>query len=192
MLTLQADRAASDTARLLQYAQHAITLGLRFTTLAMVVAADPNAWEAVYECHNECRKRQPPVELRTDPIPVDAWRQGFMEGVNARMDGYFLAQEIETGGYVAVCALVPVANTPEALACGFTGTIPAWSGKKVALALKAHAMLWAWEQGFQHVETRTLQINRPIRTINEKLGFTLVKRHRHTFTLPAPLPRNTP
>jgi GNAT superfamily N-acetyltransferase len=184
MLSLRADLLQADPDRLHAFARHTETLGLTVTTLARERERDPAAWERVYTCHNECRRRQPPVELRTEPIPPDAWRQGFVDGEQAWPDGYFIARPAESDTYVGVCAFVPMADRPDTLVCGFTGTLPEWSGRGLARALKAHAMLAARAQGFAAVETRILQINRPIRRVNETLGFTLLRRQWHTFPIP--------
>ncbi len=106
-----------------------------------------------------------------------------MTGPEALPDAYFIAKS--SAEYVGVCLLERVVGNPEALGSGFTGTLPAWSGRGIAKALKAHALLWANRQGYGWVETSNLQINRRMCAINRTLGFQIVRRHLHAYAVPA-------
>jgi mycothiol synthase len=54
---------------------------------------------------------------------------------------------------------------------GSTGTRREWRGKKIALALKVKNILWAKAQGIKEIKTFNDDVNRPMLSINEKLGF---------------------
>lgn len=177
MLEMRLDLSDVDTGPLAALAGRLDGLGLAVSTLER--AADPEAGRRAYECHMACRRRQPPVELRQEPIPFARWQEGVVTGPDALPDAYFLARAGEE--YVGVCLLERVAGRPDTLRSGFTGTLPAWGGKGVAQALKAHALLHAVRQGCRWIETSNLQVNRGMCAINRALGFQVVKRHLHTY-----------
>ncbi len=54
---------------------------------------------------------------------------------------------------------------------GATGTRREWRGKQIALALKVKNILWAKTQGIKEIKTWNDDINHPMLSINEKLGF---------------------
>lgn len=54
---------------------------------------------------------------------------------------------------------------------GATGTRREWRGKQIALALKVKNILWAKQAGIAQIKTFNDDVNRPMLSINEKLGF---------------------
>jgi mycothiol synthase len=54
---------------------------------------------------------------------------------------------------------------------GATGTRREWRGRKIALALKVKNLIWARENGVTQIKTWNDDVNRPMLSINEKLGF---------------------
>ena len=182
MLEMRLDLSAVDTGALAAPAGRLDDLGLVVSTLERERATDPEAVGWAYRCHMACRRGQPPTALRQEPIPFERWREGFVSGPYALPDAYFLA--MHGGEYVGVCLLERVEGRPDALRSGFTGTLPAWGGKGVAKALKARALLYAVRQGCRYVETGCLQVNRAMCAINRALGFQIVRRRLHTYTLP--------
>jgi mycothiol synthase len=54
---------------------------------------------------------------------------------------------------------------------GATGTRREWRGRKIALALKVKNLIWARENGVTQIKTWNGDVNRPMLSINEKLGF---------------------
>ncbi len=54
---------------------------------------------------------------------------------------------------------------------GATGTRREWRGRKIALALKVKNLIWARENGVKQIKTWNDDVNRPMLSINEKLGF---------------------
>ena len=54
---------------------------------------------------------------------------------------------------------------------GSTGTRREWRGKQIALALKVKNIFWAKTQGIKEIKTWNDDVNRPMLSINEKLGF---------------------
>ena len=179
MLQMRLDLSSIDTQALAVVAGRLGELGLAVSTLRQEMDAGPEAVGRVYRCHMMCRLRQPPTALRREPLPFDGWRESFVSGPDALPDAYFIAEQ--GGACVGVCLLARVGGRADALVSGFTGTLPAWGGKGVAKALKAHALLHAARQGYGWVETSNLQVNRGMCAINRALGFQVVGRHLHTY-----------
>ena len=148
--------------------------GLRVTTLAAEQATRADALDRAYALHNECRRRQPPVETRLEPIPRPDWVEAFLEGEKALPDAYFIAAERER--YLGVSVVVRVADQPAALTAGFTGVLPDYSGRGIGLGLKIETILYARAHGYSEIRTGLLDENLAMLRINEKLGFRVMRR----------------
>jgi len=148
--------------------------GLRLTTLAAERAARADALDRVYKLHNECRRRQPPLETRLDPIPRPDWVEAFVEGEEALPDAYFIAAEGER--YLGVSMVVRNADEPSALTASFTGVLPEYSGRGIGLGLKIETIVYARAHGYAEIRTRLLDENVAMLRINEKLGFRVMRR----------------
>lgn len=181
MLHMQMDLSTAPVETWAAVASRLESLGLTATTLAQEVTRDgERAVQRAYTCHNECRKRQPSVALRLEPIPFFVWR----ESVCTSPDAYFIAKREDE--YVAVSMLERVAGRPSVLQSGFTGTLAPWSRKGAAKALKACGLLYALGQGCQQIEASNLQINSAMVAINISLGFRVIGRHLHAYPIPLP------
>ena len=181
MLEMHLDLSAVDTHALAGLAGRMDALVM--STLERERVADPKAVIRAYQCHMTCRRRQPLAALRQEPVPFDRWRGSLVSGPDALPDLYFIAKR--GGEFVGVCLLEPVQGQPDALRCGFTGTLSLWGGKGIAKALKAHALLHAARQGCRRVETSSLQVNQGMCAINRALGFQILRRHLHAYKVPA-------
>ncbi len=158
--------------------------GVCVSTLQRQISQNEKAIDQAYLCHNACRKKQPPVELRQAPLPFDSWLNAFVVGTEALPALYFLAmyqQEI-----IGVCVFVKGSTPPGFLESGFTGVLPGWTGQGIAGALKAHSLLCIRQQGFQGIETSNLLVNRSMYAINRSLGFEVVKRNLHSYPVLPP------
>ena len=167
----------ADRYALQAWRQRAEALGLTFDTLADL----SEQASTIYECHMECRRLQPPVETRVEPQLFDLWQTTFLNGEDALPQAYFLLKSAVRP--IGVCALVKIQGQPRRLLHGFTGIVPDWTGRELAKALKAHAILWAIEQNFERLETDCLLINRSMVAVNKTLGFQETRRKLHTFRL---------
>ena len=92
----------------------------------------------------------------------DLWPEAFLVAVKRHPDG-----RIE---YLGESTLWRKPGDPKAHN-GATGTRREWRGKKIALALKVKNLTLARENGVQEIRTWNDTINRPMLSINEKLGF---------------------
>ena len=148
--------------------------GIRVSTLAAEQAVRADALDRAYALHIECRRRQPPVDTRLDPIPRLSWEEAFLEGDEALPEAYFIAAEGER--YVGMSVLLRIADQPEALIAGFTGVLPEYSGRGIGLGLKIETILYARDHGYAEIRTSLLDENLAMLRINEKLGFRVMRR----------------
>ena len=143
--------------------------GIHITTLAAELARDAVALDAIYEFHNECRRRQPPIEIRQRPIPRHLWVEACVDGDEALPDAYFIAVDGER--YVGVSVVHRILGEPEVLTAGFTGVLAAESGRGIGLAVKSETIAYACSHGYQEIRTGVLAENVAMLRINEELGF---------------------
>jgi GNAT superfamily N-acetyltransferase len=182
MLTMRLDLAGLNTDYMQSLALRLPDLGIMPTTLADRLTRDPAAIQNAYACHNQCRTLQPPVEIRTAPIPYERWLRGCVDGPEASSHLYFIAMHQDD--YIGVCLLQPDAQHPDTVTCGFTGVLPTWSGRGIARALKAYSLLIAIQRGFQYADTGCLVVNRGMCAINRSLGFQVVKKRLLSYPIP--------
>ena len=183
MLQMRLELSSVEMETLVHLVQRFQQLGLTAVTLAQERERSGGAAvRQAYLCHNECRKRQPPVALRQEPIPFDRWHESLCIGAKALPEAYFLAKHGTE--YIGVSMLGRVDGKPGVLHSGFTGTLPEWSGQGIAIALKAQGLLYAIQHDYQQVETVNLQINHAMVAINRALGFRVSRRYLHTYPLP--------
>lgn len=182
MLTMRLDLSGADVEVMQSLAERLHDVDVVVSTLQQEQSVYSKAIREAYLCHNACRKKQPPVELRQEPLAFDRWITAFVEGGEAAPDLYFLAmQERET---IGVCLFVPDAQQSDLVVSGFTGVLPAWEGRGIAKALKAHSLICVRQRGFRYVETSNLMVNRGMCSINRSLGFQIVRKHLHCYQLP--------
>jgi mycothiol synthase len=150
--------------------------GIAFTTLAAELAGAADAADAVYALHNECRRRQPPVEMRAEPIPRERWDASFLTGPLGLPDGYVVAVDAATP--VGVGALHRVADDPGALTAGFTGVLPTHSGRGIAVGLKLETIAYARAHGYRELRTGLLAENAAMLRVDERVGCRRVRERR--------------
>lgn len=148
-----------DEAVLGEAVQRARIEGYKFGTLAEADDLTP-----IYELHQECRKRQPPLETHQEPQDVARWRSIWLQ----RPDLFFVLRSGEEA--VGVCGLHPTKREGE-FECGFTGILPAHARRGLTLSLKSYALLEARSKGVRRVVTQVRPENVEMLAINRRLGF---------------------
>ena len=173
MYQLKLDLNRFDPEPFLSIQQHLGEQGIAITTLASEQAHTPDHVHRIYLLHNECRKRQPPVEQRQTPIPVELWAASFLDvaGEHALPDAYFVAQHADQ--LIGVSALIRVPENPTHLHAGFTGVLPAFAGQRIGLGLKLATIVYAQAHGYREIRTQVRNDNPAMLRINERLGFQI-------------------
>lgn len=145
--------------------------GFTMTTLTRECSRDQNSVRRIHQVHNDCRRLQPPVHVRADPIPFERWYAAFADqsAPTALPDGYFIAAAgVE---HIGVAGLEKRPGQPSILVCGFLGVQSKYCGRGVGLALKAATIRFARELGCNELETEVLEINQAMLQINKHFGF---------------------
>ena len=144
--------------------------GLRLVSLAQLREAvgEDAAWEAYHSAFSEVREDVPRTGEAT-PLTLEAFRKrgehplAFPEGV--------LFAVTPAGEIVALTELYLQPNDPGRLNTGLTGTRRAWRRRGLALTLKLAAIELARGRGAVSIWTGNATTNRPMLSLNERLGF---------------------
>lgn len=145
--------------------------GIRITTLAAALAAhgeDEAMLRGVYEMDQAAFVDVPFPDPPT-PAPYDEWRMDVLKSPNSLHDAFFLALDGER--YVGISNMFKNPEYPDVLHQGFTGVIPAYRGKGVAMALKMQTVKYARDHHYREIRTGNNTRNRPMLRINEAMGF---------------------
>lgn len=147
-----------NVAELTRHVDRVKALGFGFSTLAEL------EWLPIYRLHQECRKRQPPVETHKEPQDVVRWKAIWFEDP----DLYHVLLAAENP--VAVCGLHRT-ETPGEFECGFTGVLSDFAGRGLSTALKSSALLAARAREIVCVTTKTHPENAAMKALNSRLRF---------------------
>jgi mycothiol synthase len=173
--------ASADASPLAPLARSLEAGGIELTTLAREGARDSEVLTRVYELHAEAAQHVPREGTYT-PIPFDQFRRFFLEGESTLPDAWFLAKA--EGRYVGISQGARDPARPDVLQQYFTGTLPEFRRRKIALALKLMLVDYAQRNGYAFLETTNDSLNLPMWALNRGLGFQKV---RETIQLEARL-----
>jgi ribosomal protein S18 acetylase RimI-like enzyme len=163
---------SADTGRLLPLSRSLATNGVEITTLTLEGAGDPRVLTRVYDLYTVAAKDIPRDGAYT-PMPFDQFRQFFLQGENALPDAWFLAKTEDQ--YVGVSQAAREPARPQVLQQNFTGTLPGFRRRSIALALKLMLLEYAKQHGYARIETSNDSLNTPMWTLNQGLGFQKVR-----------------
>ncbi len=78
---------------------------------------------------------------------------------------------MDRGCFVGLSNLLATAEEPVVLDQGLTGVLPEYRGRGMAMALKLLTVAYARGRGHKEIRTWNNTRNRPVRRINEVMGF---------------------
>jgi mycothiol synthase len=142
--------------------------GITITTLAAERANDPEVTRPVYEMFIRGEEGEPSIDPSTPP-PYDEFLARELDGPEAIPEAMFLARDGQR--FVGYSALTAINALPDTVDTGFTGVIPEYRGRGIAMALKLRAIQYAIEHGYHSIRTDNNSLNAPMLRINQALGF---------------------
>jgi GNAT superfamily N-acetyltransferase len=140
--------------------------GIEIKTLRQL-AGDGDRDRKIYDLEWELLEDLPDSVDLTQ-VPFDRWRQDILDSPLFLEDGYFVA--IDGGEYVGMSNLW-ANRASDDLNTGLTGVVRPYRRRGIATALKVRAIAYARAQGHPTIKTGNEVNNRPMLTINERLGF---------------------
>ena len=134
------------------------------TDLRPVSAVDPRL---VYDVDLEATLDMPQTE-QIDHIPYDEWEHHVLRHPSFSAEGSFVAMVDGVAGAVSLL----IADVESGRAHNmFTGTLRAYRGRGLALAVKLASIHWAAARGITMMATSNDETNAPMLAINGRLGY---------------------
>jgi len=142
--------------------------GIEIKTFAELVN-DPERNRKLYELREEIQQDVPAAGgMPPTPMSFERFVESHLSGPNFMPDGFFVA--VHKGEYIGRSNFHG-ADGKKIIRTGLTGVKRAYRRRGIALALKIKGIEYAKSQGYEMVETQNSSINRPMLSINERLGF---------------------
>lgn len=160
------DLPAFDPAPYQSVEEKARAEGIRIRTLKDL-QAEPDWERKLYKLEMDLERDVPQPEAFTS-VSFEHWRESRMTGPNRLTEGWFVA--LDGGRYVGESNLWS-SQAPEQIRVGLTGVRREYRRRGIALALKLRAITWAKARGYSTMKTWNESNNRPMLSINERLGF---------------------
>lgn len=142
--------------------------GVEFTSVADEGPDDPEVQAKLYRLDRDASRDVPRMGPWTEPS-FEHFRDLVLEGPGYFPEGILLAKVGRE--YVAYTYLIKQPNNPEVLQTGFTGTLPSYRRRGIAMELKRRAIDLARARGFRSLRTNNDSENLPMWSLNERLGF---------------------
>jgi mycothiol synthase len=128
----------------------------------------PNLERKVYDLYHEAARYIPCEVDDLDIGPFEDWLTMCYNHPSTVPEAFFIAAHGDD--FVAIHELGVYPDSP-VLMGGLLGTLPAFRGRGIALALMLKAIQYAQQQGLTTFKTCTGSINQPMQALFTKLGF---------------------
>jgi GNAT superfamily N-acetyltransferase len=128
---------------------------------------DPDRDRKLYDLDWDVSRDIPGAE-ETTRVPFEKWVEDVLRNPQALPDGFFVA--VHGDAYVGMSNLW-ADRASDMLYQGLTGVRRAYRRRGVATAMKVRGILFAWANGNPLIKTDNEVTNRPMLSINHRLGF---------------------
>ncbi len=146
--------------------------GIELLNLRDLERIDPDWKRKLFDLDTDACRDMPSTEAFTGQS-FERFESVILANPDLCPDAFLVAVKRQPDGtieYLGESTLWRKPGDPKAYN-GATGTRREWRGRKIALALKVKNLIWARENGVEEIRTWNDTINRPMLSINEKLGF---------------------
>jgi len=147
--------------------EQVLAQGITMHTLAEVKNR-PGWEEAFLDLLNAIQADVPDIDPAV-PINHEQFMYSYVEKAQDRPDSRFFA--LDGDRWVGYHALGDAPAEPSQLDNGLTGIRREYRGRKIALAMKLVGIKYAKEHGFARIRTTNASTNKPMLSINQRLGF---------------------
>lgn len=157
---------AFDAAAFTPLCQKLEAQGIAFITVPQLQTSDPEWLPKLHELEWQLVQDEPlPFTLKK--MSLERYKQLYLESPVAMIDSWVVA--VENGRYIGN-SMLKKGSQPGIVSTGFTGVLRDYRRRGLATALKAHAIAYAQNAGFQAIRTGNEE-NNPMLILNKKLGF---------------------
>jgi GNAT superfamily N-acetyltransferase len=135
-----------------------------FDELAADLERDRKLWDMVWPIRQDLPDLDEPTRE-----PLEVFLENRVYDPSIVREAYYVALHGEQ--YVGSTNHTLMSGNPEKLRVGLTGVLRPYRGRGIALALKLRGVAYAREHGYRWLRTVNESNNRPILSLNERLGF---------------------
>jgi mycothiol synthase len=158
--------------------------GVTITSLDKEMAQRHDVLPDLYELYVASQADQPQLDPLT-PVDFEQFLASNIYAPGVLREAWFLARLAPQDGarIVGVTNLEHFDDDGATVEVGYTGVIPAYRGRGIALALKLRAIRHAIDHGYREMHTDSNAVNERMLALNRALGFRPVAA-RITYELP--------
>lgn len=143
--------------------------GIVFHTLRELKASDPDVDHKIWRTSMELAVDVPSDVPHTE-LPFEEFQSIVMNKPGLDPDGFIVAVDERTGEYAGLSHIWRRQSDND-LDTGLTGVKRNYRRRGIAIAMKLMILRWAIQNGFHALRTENDVTNRPMLSINERLGF---------------------
>jgi GNAT superfamily N-acetyltransferase len=159
---------SADTRALSALTRQLASEGIQVTTLRSEGVTDPATVRRLYDLDVRAGRYVPRLGTYRPPS-FEQFRGLALEGPLFLPEAWHLAKAGDR--YVGLSSATRAPARPALLQQGFTGTLPEFRRRKIALTLKLAVIEYAQRSGYEQIQTWNDSLNDGMWSLNQRLGF---------------------